>query len=52
MNSLSFDVSIVDFKPYMETEYSYKIEGYHDQWSRWDMKNNVDFENFLLGHII
>ena len=49
MNSLSFDVSIVDFKPFMKSEYSYKIEGYHDQWSRWDMKNNVDFENLPFG---
>ena len=49
MNSLSFDVSIVDFKPYMETEYSYKIEGYHDDWSKWSMKNVVDFENLPFG---
>ena len=49
MNSLSFDVSIVDFKPYMETEYSYKIEGYHNQWSKWNMKNVVEFENLPFG---
>ena len=49
MNSLSFDVSIVDFKPYMETEYKYKIEGYHDKWSEWSKKNVVDFENLPFG---
>ena len=49
MNSLNFDVSIVDFKPYMETEYSYKIEGYHNDWSKWSMKNNIEFENLPFG---
>ena len=53
MNSLKFNVSIVDYKPFMETEYQYKIEGYHKHWSEWDNNNILKFENLPFGdHVL
>lgn len=53
MNSLKFNVSIVDYKPFMETEYQYKIEGYHKHWSKWDNSNIINFENLPFGdHVL
>ena len=49
MNTLKFDVCIVDFKPFMETEYKYKIEGYQKQWSKWNNTNVIAFENLPFG---
>ena len=50
MNSIKFNTSIVDYKPFMETEYQYKIEGYHKQWSKWNSSNIINFENLPFGN--
>ena len=49
MNSLKFKVSFKDFKPYMETEYQYKLENYHKEWSKWSKSNIINFENLPFG---
>ena len=49
MNSLSFHVNIVDYRPYMEASYKYKIEGFNDKWSEWKKDNIIDIENLPFG---
>lgn len=48
-NSLDFKVCLIDFQPYISTEYQYKIEGYNDKWSDWNTSNSLSFENLPFG---
>ncbi len=48
-NSFNFFYS-TPFVPTDEIKYSYKLEGFDDQWSNWDVKTERGYTNLNEGH--
>lgn len=48
-NSFNFFYS-TPFVPTDEIKYSYKLEGFDDQWSNWDEKTEKEYTNLNEGH--
>jgi len=50
------DISFVFAAPYFEKEealcYSYRLDGYDDDWSSWSEKNSKEYTNLDEGHYI
>jgi DNA-binding CsgD family transcriptional regulator len=51
-NSVSFRFSIPDFNNYFLTEYQYKLDGYHDNWSHWQGRNTFEVTNLPYGDYV
>lgn len=48
-NNLSFSFSVPAFDKYLNPEYQYTLEGFHEQWSKWTSNSNISFENLPPG---
>lgn len=48
-NNIQFMFSIPAFDKYLNPEYQYILEGFHDNWSKWSSNSNVSFENLPPG---
>lgn len=48
-NNISFKVSSFNYNPLFKTEYQYQLTGYDDDWSAWDDKGYVTFNNLPFG---
>ncbi len=49
-NSLNIEWSALWFLQPEKTQYSYKLEGYRDQWSNWSSEHKKDFTNLNEGY--
>lgn len=48
-NSVSFEFSMPGFESYFLAEYQYKLEGYIENWSSWQPKNQFEVSNLSYG---
>lgn len=48
-NSISFSYSVAEFEKYKTVEYQYKLNGFNQQWSKWDKSTNITFNNLKFG---
>tara|TARA_B100000508_G_scaffold141093_1_gene146628 strand:+ start:148205 stop:151414 length:3210 start_codon:yes stop_codon:yes gene_type:complete len=48
-NFIKFNYSAPYFEDHQPIEYSYKLEGYKNQWSEWSEKNESEFTNLPEG---
>lgn len=49
-NMVRFSFSAPYFEDHQPIEYSYYLEGYSDDWSTWDNKNEIEFTNLPEGN--
>ena len=48
-NNLYFEFSVPSYGNDIETKYSYKLEGWSDNWSSWSTEASQIFENLPFG---
>lgn len=48
-NSFIFEYSVPEFQKYLITEYQYKLDGHHTEWSPWEKSPNMTIENLKFG---
>lgn len=51
-NNLYFEFSVPNYGNDIETKYSYKLEGWSDNWSTWSTEASQIFENLPFGKYI
>ncbi len=51
-NNLAFYYAVPEFDKYINAEYQYKLEGFHDDWSEWSFDSHVVFENLPAGDYV
>lgn len=51
-NNLEFAYSVAEFDKYLEAEYSHKLEGLYDNWSKWDTKASILYKNLSYGDYV
>lgn len=48
-NNISFNFSVPYYEKYFASEYQYRLKGFLDNWSSWDSKHEVEFNNLPFG---
>ena len=48
-NSITFNYSVPDYNKFNVVQYQYKLNGRYNQWSEWNTKSELTFENLLFG---
>lgn len=48
-NSVTFNYSVPVYNKYKEVQYQYKLKGRYNQWSKWNNKSELIFENLPFG---
>lgn len=48
-NSFIFEYSVPEYEKYLITQYQYKLEGHHTEWSHWEKSPHVAIENLKYG---
>lgn len=48
-NSFIFEYSVPEYSKYLITEYQYKLEGHHSEWSHWEKSPSIAIENLKYG---
>ncbi|NEV92704.1 Y Y Y domain-containing protein [Psychroflexus sp. YR1-1] len=49
MNNLHFNFSVPYFEKYFTSEYQYRLIGFIDEWSSWDERHEIAFNNLPFG---
>lgn len=48
-NSITFNYSVPVYNKYKEIQYQYKLKGRYNQWSNWNNRSELIFENLPFG---
>jgi len=51
-NTISFSFSVPEYDKYLEPEYQYQLDGFHDQWTQWTTNSTNVFENLPYGDYV
>ncbi|SDG38015.1 triple tyrosine motif-containing protein [Psychroflexus sediminis] len=49
MNNVHFNFSVPYFEKYFTSEYQYRLNGFIDEWSSWNERHEVAFNNLPFG---
>ncbi|MHA7059480.1 helix-turn-helix and ligand-binding sensor domain-containing protein [Aquimarina sp. M1] len=52
LNTISFVYTIPEYDKYLISRFQYKLEGFYDNWSSWNTKTNIEFENLPFGEYV